>query len=132
MGQRAKTPTGFTTVFSEDTTGEFHPATEWMRAASVSRIRATVTILARTPNSEAAMAYQVANKPSAGGTVTEFGNSGGAWLSSVGITYPDQWTDISSAMASAQLVRVGFRCRNSVGSAQELVNVGADIETDDD
>ncbi|MDP3984500.1 MAG: hypothetical protein Q8Q52_05800 [Acidimicrobiia bacterium] len=94
----------------------------------IAQIRGTIDISMLTTNASVAFFYQLANYPDGGVAPVAFGNSGGAYVTATGLTYPDQWTDMTTAVADRQLIRWGMFCKNVSGTLTEFAQAGGYIE----
>lgn len=108
-GSSEDIPIPFTTVYSNSNENPlFHPATRWIRAAGIAKVRGIVEL--RTPAGPITLGfgYQTGDVENSPGDPTIIGD----YASSVGVAY-GSFTDLVTALAGEQLVRFGFFTKNS-------------------
>lgn len=101
----------------------FAPATGWVSATAVARLRGTFEQRASQPNFRCAFAYQVANSNGSPGNVYELGSA----LTVDGFNY-GALTDVLANTAPNQLVRFGWNVWYASGSAPLAGRVGGLVE----
>lgn len=109
MARITRYPLPWTTVFAKANTPVFLPATPWMEASRVDKVRATIELAAREGDLECAFGYQTANvenDPQAGAAV-------GAYQDADDVLYPTGMTDLSGVTPGKQLIRFGFMTKNT-------------------
>jgi len=118
-------PLPFAMIASDSTSATFSPVTGWMSAAQISQLRAIWELVSLTSDIEVAPAYQVANVEDSPGTSAIITGSYGT---TTGMKYPSTWKDVSSALDSQQLIRLGWL--HKLGSAGSLAVawVGGKVE----
>lgn len=118
----------WTTVFGFTTAGnkKFIPATPWLNAASVKRLRAAFELISSQTNISVTFAYQTANVENAPDAAVDVGVA----LTADGMSYGTM-TDISANTNSKQLVRLGFNVQNTAGATLVLGRCGGIVDYDD-
>ncbi|MCB9761267.1 MAG: hypothetical protein H6739_15605 [Alphaproteobacteria bacterium] len=125
MSSIRKYPLPWTTVFTASTTAAFLPATAWMQASEVDKLRVTWELRGRTGNLEVTAGYQTADVENNPDSATAIGS----YVSSDGMTYPSSgFTSVSANTEGKQLVRFGWMCKNSTGTDDSLGRVAGVVE----
>jgi hypothetical protein len=115
----------WTTVVVDGQTALFFPATGWRAVGTLSAARALLEVAAKVGSDiDVAVAVQVANHIDAPGAPTALGSY---LVNAVDVQYPTAWTDLSSAVAGAQLVRFGFLVKRASGSGLVAARAGGRI-----
>ena len=122
-------PLPWTTVFGY-TTGMnkmFIPATPWIPAHQVKRLRATFEMIGAQQYLSATFAYQTANVENSPDTpVHEVGSA----QTVDGMNY-GTITDVSSDTGQKQLVRFGWNCQNTNAATLIVGLAGGSVDFDD-
>lgn len=127
MARITRYPLPWTTVYAKGTTAVFLPATGWMEAPRVSKVRATLELAASEGDLEVALGYQTANVENAPNTAVLVGS----YQTEDGMLYPGGLTDISGNTASAQRVRFGYMCKNTSTTDRNRGRAGGTLEVEE-
>ncbi len=127
MAKNRTVPLPWTTVWTniETPSNEFLPATPWMDAASVEKVRGTFELRAKMGSLNVALGYQTAQVEDTPSSHSSFG----AFATTNNVSYPTGWTDISGTTSGKQLIRYGWVVKNSSGTTLNLGRVGGVVET---
>jgi len=108
MAKIKRHPMPWTTVYCDSDTAVFLPATPWMAAADVDKVRCTFEVQGRLGDNQLSVrcAYETANTENSASSATEFGQT----ATSGGISYANGWnTNVATDTADQQLIRFGWR-----------------------
>jgi hypothetical protein len=128
----------WTTVWTRSGSVVRLPATPWMSAADIARVRGTFELQARDADLEVAIGYEVAdveNAPVAGTAGVSSGPAitayhGGA--AGNGMKYPSDWWDLGADTKTKQLFRLVWLVRNNPGgSTLNLGRVGGVVDIEE-
>jgi hypothetical protein len=111
-------------VAADSTTEVFLPATGWMQAADVAKIRTSFELRGVTGTINVLVGYHTANvenSPDAATNTGTFQTSGGVYFGS-------SFTDVSAAMQAKQLVRFGFVVKLTSGSTLSVARAGGSVD----
>lgn len=125
-----RVPLSWTTVWADNTTEAFIPATPWMEAADAQYARAAWEIHHIGADLQIQPAWQVADSEDSPGST---GLLHGAWKSGNGVYYPENgWQTLvsgSSADTDAKmLVRFGWKVKRSSGAGLTMGCVAGVVE----
>lgn len=113
------------TVFAISTTGVFLPASAWMDAGSVDKVRGVIESRGLQGDLQVQLCWQLADHEDAPGGTTVFG----AVVTTNAVTYPTSgYTDVGTTAEDAQLIRFGWWVKNASTSTLNLARVAAALQ----
>ena len=112
------------TVITKSTTAAFYPATGWMPAGGVEKIRASIEVAERTNELSVRCGFQVADVIDQAGS----GQALGSAFEEDGVDFGTSFTDVTSNTQGKQLIRFGYYFANSTGSNQSTGRVAGKLD----
>jgi hypothetical protein len=117
--------TPWATVAVDNTAAIYFPDGNWRPCAGIVSARARLELGTMVgAGIEVAAAIQVCNFTDTPGATTAIS----AYLTSVDVQYPTDWTSLTTALQGAQLFRPGFLVKRTSGTALVIARVQAAFE----
>jgi hypothetical protein len=114
----------WTMVAADSTTEVFLPATGWMQAADVAKIRTNFELRGVTGTINVLVGYQTANVENSPDAATNTGT----FQTSVGVYFGGSFTDVSAATQAKQLIRFGFVVKLTSGFTLSVARAGGSVD----
>ena len=128
MATSKRLPLPWAAVYANsDQTALFHPATPWMDASRVEKLRVTFEMTAKTSVMSVAMGYQTANVENSPDTAATIATTS-PYKAAEGVHYADALEDIATATASKQLIRFGWLTKTTSGTAYQFARVSGVVD----